>query len=460
MSEKKLAFPEGFLWGTATAGHQIEGHNDKSDWWQFEQEGKTLDGTKSGAAVDYWNRYEEDHALMNELGYPAFRLGVEWAKIEPEDGVISREAIERYKNILASLRSRNIKICLTIYHWVLPMWFAKKGGWLWDKAVKRFVKFAEIVVKELGEYPDMWVTLNEPTVPTSAGYFAGVFPPEKKSIPEFLSATKALMKSHYRIYELIHNVVPGAPDGGPTIAGIATAYQDVKPYGSPGLAGMYEKTLSRLYKYFSFKAWDNVLTKDGLPFPLNDSELKNLKDTVDFAGVNYYTRYCPRFDATKTDQMFIDVFKVPEGSQITQMGWEIHPPGFYNVLMDVWKTFGKPIYITENGIADDTDEMRPSYTLEHLAQVHRAIGSGADIQGYYHWSFTDNFEWKEGFSKRFGLIAVDHDDPKLERKPRPAARMYSKIIAENAISESLVDQYAPKIKSNVFDAANWKNIKY
>ena len=142
----KLTFPYNFVWGTATAGHQIEGHNNTSDWWVFEHEGKILYGTVSGRCMDYWNRYEQDHALMNTLGYPAFRLGIEWARVEPREGQFDAEAIEHYRAILRNLKERNIRICLTLYHWVLPLWFAARGGWTRPDAADRFMRFVEHVV--------------------------------------------------------------------------------------------------------------------------------------------------------------------------------------------------------------------------------------------------------------------------------------------------------------------------
>ena len=173
--KKEIIFPKGFLWGTASAGHQVEGGNDKSDWWKFESEGKVYDGTVSGKAVDYWNRYEEDHELMAKLGYQAFRLGIEWARVEPEDGVFDMKAVRHYEKILRSLRKHNIKICLTLYHWVLPLWFAEKGGWEHPEAADRFMAFCELIIKELGEYPDLWVTLNEPNVPAAAGTAVSIY---------------------------------------------------------------------------------------------------------------------------------------------------------------------------------------------------------------------------------------------------------------------------------------------
>lgn len=450
MNQQRLQFPNDFLWGTATAGHQVEGHNYKSDWWRFEQAGKILDGTKSGASADYWNRYDEDHDLMKQLGLQCFRLGVEWAKIEPEDGHFDLAAVKRYRQILQSLRDHGIKICLTIYHWVIPQWFADQGGWESPTAVDRFARYAEFVVKELGEFPDLWVTLNEPMVPALAGYLAGLFPPEKKSMPAYFRVTNRLLHAHDRTYALIHKHAPKAPDGRSAKAGVATAYQQIEAWGSPGLVWFYEMLIARVFTFGSFGAWDSAMKTGTIPFPFGGETLPNLRGSLDFCGVNYYMRQSIKFDPSRTDQALVDFEAIPDGIDQTQMGWQVYPPGFHKVLMRVWNTFRKPIYITENGIADDTDSVRPTYTLEHLAQVHRAIADGADVRGYLHWSFVDNFEWKEGFSKQFGLVACDHKDPELKRVPRPSAHMYSEIIRENAITPEIVEKYAPKAVDGVF----------
>ncbi len=446
----KHSFPEGFVWGTSTAGHQVEGHNMNTDWGKFEREGKVHDGTQSGNAVDYWNRYEEDHDLMVKLGYRAFRLGIEWGKIEPEDGKFDREAIERYKKILQSLRDHGLKICLTIYHWVLPLWFAEKGGWMREDAVERFMRFAKVVVEEFSGYPDLWVTLNEPMVPSAAGYLGAEFPPEIADFRKYCKVTNKLLHCHARSYDLIHNVVPKAPDGGPVMAGVATAYQLIEPWGTPGPAGLLEKIMSLAFAHGSFRGWDISVAKGKIVIPFGCENLALLRDSYDYCGVNYYMRSSIKFDPSRSDQAFMDFQGIPEGIEETQMGWQVYPPGLHRVLMEVWKRFRKPIFITENGIADDKDEQRPRYTLEHLTQVHRAIKDGADVRGYYHWSYIDNFEWKEGFSKRFGLVQCDHDDPKLERKPRQSAYMYSDIVKENGITDEIVDKYAPDARDGVF----------
>jgi beta-glucosidase len=451
MAKNILRFPEGFIWGTSTAGHQVEGHNDKSDWWKFEHEGKIKDGTVSGAGVDYWNRYEEDHELMAKLGCRLFRLGLEWAKIEPEDGRFDMKAVEHYRKILQSLRGHKIQICLTIYHWVLPLWFAESGGWLRPDAVDRFMKYAELVVKEFGEFPDLWVTLNEPCVPAMAGYLAGEFPPEKKSLSLYLRVMKTFLQAHARCYPLIKKNVKSAPDGSATKVGVATAYQWIEGWGSRGAAGALENFMAKVFTNGSFLGWDEAVVTGRAPWYFGGGgEIPGLKDSCDYCGVNYYMRNSLKFDRTKAGQAFMDIDAIPPGIEKTQMGWQIYPPGFYKTLMRVWETFGKPIYITENGIADDTDAQRPAYLLEHLAQAHRAIQSGADVRGYFQWSFIDNFEWKEGFSMKFGLVACDHKDPLLKRNPRPSARMYSEIIKENAITEDIVKKYAPNATGGVF----------
>ena len=450
--KKEIIFPKGFLWGTASAGHQVEGGNEKSDWWKFESEGKVYDGTVSGKAVDYRNRYEEDHEMMAKLGYQAFRLGIEWARVEPEDGVFDMKAVRHYEKILRSLRKHNIKICLTLYHWVLPLWFAEKGGWEHPEAADRFMAFCELIIKELGEYPDLWVTLNEPNVPAAAGCLAGVFPPEKKSFASFCKVSNTLLKSHARCYRLIHDIVPKGPDGWPSKVGVANAYQHVAPFGTPGLAGAYEKALSPVLAYGSFKAWDYSVATGWIVPPFGLEHVPGLKDSYDYCGVNYYTRMSLKFDAAKTDDMLIDIHGIQPGIEMNQMGWENYPPGFFHTLKFVWNTFKKPIYITENGCADpqrdDIDRRR--YLLEHMAQIARALDAGIDVRGYFQWSFTDNFEWREGFIKKLGLIECDYADPELKRIPRVSAAMYADIVKKNGITTKLLEKYAPDCADGVF----------
>jgi beta-glucosidase len=448
--KRALTFPSGFLWGTSTAGHQIEGNNCHSHWWEWEHQGLIRDGTKSGQAVDYWNRFEEDHDLMHELGYKAFRLSIEWARIEPEPGTFNEEAIEHYRSILTSLRKHGIQICLTLNHWVLPQWVALQNDWLNPKTIDDFIAFVEHVADQLGEFPYMWVTLNEPMMHAIAGYFLDEFPPQHGSLHAYRKVAHAMLRAHARAYHAIHRLCPTASDGQPARVGTAHAYPWIEAWGTPGWKGWYEKVAAHIARTGTFLAWDKSV-ESGLPHGLyTGPPIIGLRHSADYCGVNYYLRSSLRYDASKRGQFRLDERSIPPGVETSQMGWQIYPEGFYQTLHDVWRRFKKPIYVTENGIADDSDQQRPSYLLRHLAAMHRAIQAGVDVRGYFHWSFMDNFEWREGFACKFGLVAVDHSDPSLVRHPRPSAHLYGALIRHNAITEEIVEQYAPEAADEIF----------
>jgi beta-glucosidase len=445
-----LNFPDHFIWGTSTAGHQVEGGNEFSDWWVWEQKGLIADGTLSGRAMDYWNRHEEDHALMTSLHYKGFRLGIEWARVEPRKGCFDRDAIEHYRRILQSLRNHGFTICLTLHHWVIPSWVADQDDWLNPDTVNEFLRYAQFVIEELGDFPDCWVTLNEPMVPAIMGNFLGQFPPQRHSLKAYRTVTRAYLRAHAGTYHLIHRLCPQAPDGTKTKVGVAMAYPWLEPWKSKGLAGWYERFAIFIARRAAFAGWDHTI-QTGKPHWIHGgAAVAGIQDSYDYCGINYYMRVSLKYDPQRREQYRIDDTKVPPGTEVTQMGWQIYPEGLYRTICSVWKRFGKPILITENGIADDTDQQRPRYIIEHLAQIHRALQEGIPILGYYHWSFVDNFEWREGFAKRFGLVSVQHDDPDLIRVPRPSAYLYSEIARKNAITRAMVETYAPGIASTIF----------
>jgi len=434
-------FPENFIWGTATAGHQVEGNNHASNWWAWEQQGLVRDGSTSGVSVDYWNRFEEDHTLMNTLGFQAFRLGIEWARIEPEPGRFDEDVTAHYHRILQSLRKHNIKICLTINHWVLPQWIAEQHDWLNPKTIQDFLSFAEHLLNEFGMYPDWWVTLNEPMVPSIAGNLLHEHPPQRHSWKAYRAVSRALLKAHAELYHLIHRKVPKAPDGTPTMVGVAQAYPHLEPWGSSGPAGLYEKLATSIGQRLAFDAWDRAI-QTGNYHPLHGfGRVTGLKDSYDYCGINYYFRMSLRYDKTHKAFWHIDPDGIPPGIGQTQMGWQIYPEGIYHVIKQVWERFRKPILILENGIADDTDVQRPAYILDHLEQIHRAISEGIPVQAYFYWSYIDNFEWREGYAKKFGLIATAPSDPLLKRHPRPSAQLYSDIIRANGITDKISEKY-------------------
>jgi len=446
----RLLFPLGFIWGTSSAGHQVEGGNEHSDWWAWEKAGLIEDGTVSGRAMDYWNRHEEDHALMAQLNYNGFRLGIEWARVEPKQDRFDQEVIAHYRGILQSLRNHGFKICLTLHHWVLPQWVAEQGDWLNPKTVDHFLRYVEVVVAALGAFPDYWVTLNEPMVPAIMGNFLSRFPPQRHSFKAYRTVAHAYLQAHAGAYRIIHQIQPNAPDGTPSRVGVAMAYPRIEPWESAGLAGIYERFAAFICRRAATQGWDHTI-RTGRPHWIHGGRtIPGIRGSYDYCGINYYMRVSLKYNRRRLDQYRIDDTQAPPGVDITQMGWQIYPEGLYHTIRDAWHRFGKPILVTENGIADDTDAQRPRYIIEHLAQVHRAIREGIPVVGYYHWSFVDNFEWREGFSKRFGLIAVRHDDPELMRVPRPSAHLYSAIARENAITLEMVQAYAPESIAVVF----------
>lgn len=421
-------FPQNFLWGSAVSGHQIEGSNKHSDWWHWEL--ATPEQPESGQAVDYWNRYEQDHALLAAMGHQAFRIGIEWARVEPRNGEFDRSAVGHYRHMLESLRRHGIKICLTLHHWVLPRWVAEQGDWTNPETVDAFLRYVGFIVAELGDFPDLWITLNEPMVALLAGNISGDFPPQRRSIPAFRKCSRNMLRAHAGAYALIHQRHPGAR------VGIAMAYPYLEAWGTRGLRGAYERLAGRFTRALLYRAWDSSVHSGKLHSFFGRGTITDLKDSVDFCGINYYFRMSIRFSWKKWRAGFIDIDSIPPGVETSDMGWQIWPAGLSKIIDEVWTRFEKPIYITENGIADSDDQKRPAYLVNHLKELHGALQKGIPIEGYFHWSFIDNFEWKEGFKMRFGLVEVDYGDPELPRTQRPSAKLYSRIIRGNGIPAS------------------------
>ena len=421
-NEKILKFPKNFLWGTSTSAYQIEGGivNDWSEWerknvkrlagkaeyyWQNWQKKKFPEMFEQknyicGQACDSYNRYEEDFDLAVNLNNNAIRFGIEWARIEPEKGKFDMKEIEHYRKVLKAAKDKNLKVVLTLWHWTNPIWLADsptgEGGWRNKKAVKYFLRYVKLIVKELGGLVDHWVILNEPLMHIGHGYMDGKFPPNKKAdLVGTIKVFNNFVRAHKKSYKVIHDKFPKAQ----VSVAMTTGY--FEPAHSWNLI---EVLIAKLGHYFR-----------------NDWYLNKTKNYFDYIGVNYYHH----------DRMvWYPPFKKNLNEKINDRGWEICPEGIYHILKS-YRKFNKPIIILENGTADQEDSHRADFIRDHLKYVHKAISEGVDVRGYFYWSLLDNFEWAEGFWPKFGLHSVDRKT--FERTARPSAEVYAEICKNNEL---------------------------
>ena len=400
--KQKLVFPKNFLWGAATAAHQVEGNNIHSDWWEWEKGGG---GTEpSGIACDHYHRFEEDFRLAKELHHNAHRLSIEWARIEPEEGKWNEEAIQHYQEVLKSLHNKGIKTFVTLFHFTLPLWFAQKGGFEEKENLKYFDRYVDRMAYHLGDLVDFWITINEPSVYVGSSYLGGYWPPQKKNFLKLIQVYLNLARTHRSAYKSIHNIKKDAQ------VGMAMNISTFHSFGGY-LPGMI---VSKIAKFLA-----------------NDSFYFLTRDYHDFLGINYYF-----FHNFSLKDLFllkkIGLKSIEETMMLkrSDLGWPIYPQGIYEVLMDL-KHRHLPIYITENGVADVQDKHRENFILNHLQWLHQAIEEGVDVRGYLHWTLMDNYEWAFGFKPRFGLIEIDYKTQK--RTIRKSALTYAKICQENAI---------------------------
>lgn len=414
------------MWGSATSAYQVEGGitNDWSEWekanadrladakaywqaWQMEKFPEILSRGNylSGRAADHYNRYGQDFDLVEQFSHNAHRLSLEWSRLEPEEGRYDEKEIEHYREVLKDLKRRKITVFLTIWHWTNPLWVRDQGGWENKKTVADFVNYVERVAGEFKDLVDFWQPLNEPGTFIGMGYIQGSFPPQVQSFFRANRAFKNLMEAYRRSYEIIKRVKPDTQVGMSHYAVYNIPYKN--------------KLINRL------------LVKP-IDYIRNWRFLDSIDKTNDFIGIQFYhtdnLNISWKFKFGKGRWGFLELKNPHE--DVTDMNWDIHPEGIYHLIKRAAQ-YGKPIFITENGLADQADEKRERFIKEHLAWVHRAITEGADVRGYFYWSLLDNFEWDKGFWPRFGLVEVDYET--LERRIRPSALAYSEICRNNRL---------------------------
>lgn len=442
-----LSFPEGFLWGTATAAHQVEGGNTNNNWYAFEQEpGRIFRGQRSGNACEWWTgRAEEDVARMAALGTNAHRLSIEWSRIEPEPGSWSSDAVQRYREILMAMREAGIAPMVTLYHFTHPLWLEEAGGWLNDASPEWFEGFVRGAVRDLGDLCDTWCTVNEPNVFSAQGYFNGRFPPGHEDMGEYFRALLNLLLAHARAYRAIHEIQPQARVG---LAKHMIAWHPRHPRNPVGRK--VTRTLDAMFNGITLGA---LRTGSWRPLLGRRSTVDGLQGTLDWIGLNYYQRYDAGFSLAALGSLGID-YSAREGRPKGPEGWgELYPDGLLEALQRFSNTFSLPIYITENGVPDETDQVRPGFILRHLHRTWQAIQAGCDVRGYFFWSLMDNFEWAEGFDPRFrfGLFGVDFATQ--ERTLRRSGEMYRSIAEAGAITPELAGTFAPEAERELFPDA-------
>ncbi|TVR63341.1 MAG: glycosyl hydrolase family protein [Spirochaetaceae bacterium] len=425
-----IRFPDGFLFGTATASLQIEGGDKNNSWYRWCESGRIKDGSHCIRACDHWNRVEQDIALMRELNQQTYRMSLEWSRIEPSRGIFDDAVLSRYRSEIEKIIAAGIVPLVTLHHFSNPLWFEDSGGWTVPDAAQDFLRYTRRVVEALGDIVSDWVTINEPSVYLIQGYVFGDWPPGETSIPKVLRGARIMARAHILAYRAIHEIRSrsGFTD---TMVGLA---HHLRIYDSAG--GVLSRWVAKLYYHLTQNMFVEATTTGRFVFPLSGEELPEREQYLpdhgyfsDFLGVNYYTRDMIRF--VFSPRLMFGRREVTAGAPVNDLGWEVYPEGLSRIVRMYAARYKLPIYITENGTCDRADTFRTEYITDHLAELHTLIAEGFDIRRYYHWSLLDNFEWVEGESARFGLVAVDFTTQ--NRTVRESGRLYARIAATRTV---------------------------
>lgn len=411
----KSIFPKGFFWGASTASHQVEGgtvnqwsewelaHANElaktakrrlqhvvPDWDAIEKQATNPENYVSGRGVNHYARYTEDFDIAKKLNLNAFRFSVEWSRIEPEEGVWDEDEIEHYRQYIRALHARGIEPFLNIWHWTMPTWFVAKGEFKKSSNLKYWRRFVDKLAGEYANELSYIITLNEPNNYASFGYLLKEWVPEERNIFHFASVYYNLVRAHRQAYKIIRK-------HSPTIQiGVAPAMANIQSKRPNNIIDMVATWLMR----YAWNWWF----------------VNRIRRKVDFIGFNYY---------------FSDYYRAgfPDNPDAPKndLGWYMEPEGIHPLLVRIWVHYKKPIYITENGVADSKDQYRQWWLEETLVAMERALSEGVDLRGYFHWSLLDNFEWKYGWWPKFGLVEVDRKHG-MKRTIRPSAKWYAAKI--------------------------------
>jgi beta-glucosidase len=432
-------FPRGFLWGTATAAHQVEGNNTNNQWWMWEQTGHTK-GT-SGLAADWWGgRWKDDLDRAAEGGQNAHRFSVEWSRIQPTPDTWDEDALERYRNLLRGMRDRGITAMITLHHFSDPLWFYEMDAWENDQAPALFEKFVRKTVQALKEYCTLWCTLNEPNIYALLGYVTGDFPNRHRGTKVAAQVMANMLRGHAAAYRAIHEIQPEAR------VGYAHHHRPMVPKR----AWNPLDHLMRSIRYSGANmAFPSALRTGVMKTPLTKVNVPEAKGTQDFIGLNYYSVDTVSFHTGKPNEFFTHSAYQDEADLSDTKFIANIPEGLFDTIKWAVRSFPNlPILITENGVEDASDRLRPRYLAQHIHQIWRAVNFNWPVKGYFHWTLVDNFEWERGWTQRFGLWGLDPETQK--RTKRPSADLYAEICKENGLTSEMVQKYCPEVFDKLF----------
>jgi len=440
MPQATFTFPTGFLWGTATASHQVEGNNTNNNWHYWEnQPGRILNGDKAGRACDWWGgRWRDDFDRAAESNQNAHRMSIEWSRIQPAEERWNEDALDVYREMMRGLHVRGITPVVTLHHFSEPLWLMERGGWECEQTPALFERYTRKVVEALREYCTIWVPINEPNVFIYSAYLEGVFPPGKRDLGAAFRGLANMVRGHALAYRAIKSIQREARVG--TAIHMRGMYPARRWLPLDGLqAGIFSQNFN-----YSFL---DALENGRLRFLLRSVKIPEATGTHDFVGINYYSGDQVAFQPLRFKDFFSKRY-YPPGLELSETGFIANrPEGLFQFLKEVQR-YKLPVFISENGIEDPTDRLRPRYLVEHLHQLWRSTIYNWQVKGYFHWTLVDNFEWERGWTQRFGLWGLDPDTQARTR--RPSADLYSAICKTNTLSSAMVEQYAPEAFPLIF----------
>ncbi len=411
-----------FELGVACAATQVEGGELDHSWNDWYHKGHIKDGSNPARADDHYHLWEEDYALMHQMGIKHYRLGIEWARIEPSEGVFEEAELERYRAMLLKLREYGIRPLVTLHHFTNPMWFERQGGFTVLENIPIFLRFVEKAVGYLGDACAEYITINEPNVFAVNGYYGGEWPPGEKSFGRTQQVLYVLAACHYKAYGLIHRLrqEAGYTDTKVGFAHHARVFAPKNPWNP------WHQLAAKLNAYLFQGAVLSAFTQGKFGWPLKNVLRLTPKPLVDFHALNYYSRstvagigdgvreICPKND----------------------LGWEIYPKGIVTCAEQMVRLLHRPVYITENGTCDNHDAFRCRYIHDHLVAL---CSVRLPMERYYHWCFCDNFEWLEGESARFGLVEVQYETQ--QRRLKKSGQFFAEMIKAGGITQEMEEKY-------------------